>query len=318
MSIILPPQPKVVLITPALAALNNGNWQTARRWSNFLASAAQVEVSTQWDGRPADLMIALHARRSAASIDAFAQSGRPCVVVLTGTDLYRDIRSDASAQRSLQLARRLVVLQSAGVDELAPALRGKTEVIYQSAPLLKPKPRRQRSFDLLLVGHLRAEKDPMTALRALRHLNDPRLRLIHIGDAKDEAMRAPFMRAAALDPRVSTLGSLPHSKTRQLMSRGRLLLLPSIMEGGANVLIESVTSGTPVLASRISGSIGMLGDNYPGYFPVGDDRALAQLITRARDDAAFMSQLSAACASRAHLFAPEQEARAVRSLLTIR
>ena len=269
----------------------------------------------QWDGEPADLMIALHARRSASSIREFAGQGRPCVVVLTGTDLYRDIHSDASAGQSLELARQLVVLQSAGIDELAPEFRGKAEVIYQSACRLKPKAARQRTFDLLLVGHLRAEKDPMTAIRALRRLADPQLRLIHIGDARDQAMRQEFEQAVAQDKRIQSLGALQHSQTRQLISRGRILLLPSIMEGGANVLIEAVTSSTPVLASRISGSIGMLGEDYPGFFPTGDDASLAALIERCRDEPGFVELLNAACQRRAPLFEPAREAAAVRGLL---
>ena len=305
------------MITPALAALKNGNWQTARRWSQFLNAQAEVHISTEWDGTAADLMIALHARRSAASIRNFTNQGRPCVVVLTGTDLYRDIQTDTSAQKSLELAKRLIVLQSAGIDELAPSLREKTQIIYQSAPLLKPKARRRRTFDLLLVGHLRAEKDPMTALRALRRLQDPTLRLLHAGDSKDESLSVEFMKAAAADNRIRTLGALEHAATRQLISRGSLMLLPSIMEGGANVLIEAVTCGTPVLASKISGSIGMLGVDYPGFFPVGDDAALAALIERGRNDPAFLTQLLEACQRRAYLFEPAREAAAVRGLLKL-
>ncbi len=307
----------MVLITPALAALKNGNWQTARRWSEYLSRYADVQVATEWDGHPADLMIALHARRSATSIHAFAVQRRTVVVVLTGTDLYRDIRSDATAQRSLELASRLVVLQSAGIEELAPELREKVQIIYQSAPTLKPKAPRTRSFDLLLVGHLRPEKDPMTAVRALGRLADLKLRLLHIGDTRDESLRAQFMQAAARDQRIRVLGALEHPVTRQLISRGRVLLLPSIMEGGANVIIEAVTSGTAVLASRISGSIGMLGDDYPGYFPVGDDAALAALITRCVGDSSFMNRLRDACLRRAPLFAPATESAAVVRLLEL-
>lgn len=312
-----PKNPRVVLITPALAALKNGNWQTARRWSNFLGGHCDVQVSTEWDGSPADLMIALHARRSAASIRHFAHQGRPCVVVLTGTDLYRDIQTDASARESLELAKTLVVLQSAGINELESGLRGKAQVIYQSAPRLKPKTRRRRSFDLLLVGHLRAEKDPLTAVRAVRRLSDPNLRLLHVGDTRDDALGAELLKSVELDDRIQALGALEHAATRQLISRGQLLLLPSIMEGGANVLIEAITSGTPVLASRISGSIGMLGDDYPGYFSVGDDIALARLITRCTNEPGFMASLHLACQRRAHLFEPEHEAAAVRRLLQL-
>jgi len=312
-------RPRILIISPALADANDGNWQTARRWSAFLARDFDVAVSRQWDGTPAQAMIALHARRSAASIAAFAATGAPVAVVLTGTDLYRDIRSDPSAQRSLELARRLVVLQPRGLDELAPALHARTEVVYQSARRLAPGRPRTRSFDLLLVGHLRDEKDPMTALRALARLPRERapfdrLRLLHVGGEKDPSLGAAFRAAAAADPRVELLGVRTHAQTRQLIRRGRVLLLPSRMEGGANVLIEAVTASVPVLASRIGGSLGMLGDDYDGYFPAGDDAALAALIRRCQEDTAFLDHLRAQCARRAPLFAPARERAAVRRL----
>lgn len=313
----------LAIISPSLASANTGNWQTASRWARFLSSGHRVTITTDWHpadgfgGDPAalpDAMIALHARRSAAAIERFAAAGRPVAVVLTGTDLYRDIRQDSSAQRSLELADRLVCLQERGPDELPAALHPRTEVIYQSARTLRPGVPRRRTVDLLLIGHLRPEKDPMTAVRALARLNDPGLRLLHVGDVEDRSCGDAFAAAVAADPRIELRGMLPHADTRQLIRRGRLLLLPSLMEGGANVLIEAVTCGVPVLASRIPGSVGMLGDDYQGYFPVGDDAALAALVARCQADAGFLGRLRMQCATRAPLFAPDRERRAVRAL----
>src|SRR5215472_4652250 len=133
----------IVIISPALRKANNGNWQTAYRWSRFLRDTYRVSLATEWQGPGArespECMIALHARRSAASVARFAlaEPRRPLILVLTGTDLYRDIRSDASARRSLDLATHLVVLQDEGVNELTPAQRRKCRAIYQSAPRLR-------------------------------------------------------------------------------------------------------------------------------------------------------------------------------------
>ncbi len=316
-----PVKPHIVIISPALADANNGNWQTARRWAGFLRAQARVTIGRTWDGTACDAMIALHARRSADSIARFAASGAGLAVVLTGTDLYRDIRVDTAAQRSLDLAHRLVVLQSAGLAELAPLHRAKTAVIYQSARRLRPGRPRRRSFDLLLVAHLRAEKDPLTAARALARLEDPTLRLVHVGDTgsgPDTAARDPvgaaFVRAATADARIELRGALPHAATRQAIRRARVLLLPSRMEGGANVLIEALMCGVPVIASRIGGSIGLLGAHYPGLFPVGDDAALADLIRRARDEPGFLDDLRAHGARHAPLFDPARERDAVRAL----
>ncbi|MEZ5649007.1 MAG: selenoneine biosynthesis selenosugar synthase SenB [Burkholderiaceae bacterium] len=309
-------KPRVLIVTPALAAANNGNWRTAARWQRFLSPVATVECALAYTGQACDIMIALHARRSADSIAAFAGTGRPIVLVLTGTDLYRDIGHDASAQRSLTLADRLVVLQDRGHLRLPPDLRERCRVIEQSAPTLRSMTPRRRTFDMAMVGHLRAEKDPLTALRALALLPERiGLRLRHAGRNDDRELGPVVHDAALADPRIELLGPMSHGRARRLMRGSRLLLLPSIMEGGANVLIEAVTSGTPVLASAIDGSTGLLGNDYPGLFPVGDAHALADLIRRCLDDPAFMAALSSACQRRAPLFEPEREARAVRELI---
>lgn len=312
-------RPRVLIISPSLADANDGNWQSARRWAAFLARGCDVAVARDWDGTPADAMIALHARRSAGAVQRFAQTGRPLAVVLTGTDLYRDIRSDASAQRSLELAHRLVVLQELGPHELPARLRARCEVIYQSARRLAPGHRRVRTFDLALVGHLRPEKDPLTALRALARLSpdvapNHRLRLIHVGGAKDAALGEAFGAMARGDARVQLRGVQTHAQARQTIRNARALLLPSLMEGGANVLIEAVTASVPVLASRIPGSVGMLGPGYDGFFPVADDAALARLVHRCQVDPNFLGHLQRQCARRAPLFEPARERAAVRAL----
>jgi glycosyltransferase involved in cell wall biosynthesis len=87
------------------------------------------------------------------------------------------------------------------------------------------------------------------------------------------------------------------------------------MEGGANVIAEAAQLGTPVLASRVAGNVGMLGRAYPGYFPLGDDRALARLMARARDDARFYRRLQRALADRRARFSPSAERSALSGAL---
>ena len=105
-------QHTVLIASPALAEANNGNWQTASRWATQLRLSCHARVIGEWQGQTCDALIALHARRSAASVAAFTEANptRPCIVVLTGTDLYRDIHDDANAQASLQRATHLVAL----------------------------------------------------------------------------------------------------------------------------------------------------------------------------------------------------------------
>lgn len=238
------------------------------------------------------------------------------LLALTGTDVYGDIHRDEAAQRSLVLADRLIVLQPNAAKELPAALQAKCDVIYQSASSLKTGERSTRRFEIVQVGHLRHEKDPFTPITALRLLPaTSRIRLTQIGTALD-AHHADTMAVVVRDePRLRWLGGLSRAQTRQRIKRAHLLVIASKMEGGANVIVEAITAGTPVIASHISGNIGMLGEDYPGYFPFGDAAACAALMSRAEGDAAFMKRLTAACARRAKLFAPEREAQAIRSVV---
>jgi putative glycosyltransferase (TIGR04348 family) len=319
---------KLILVSPALQEANNGNWHTARRWAQCLSGRLQTTLLPRWDGASsptsADAMIALHARRSAPSIEAWARCcpRKPLIVILTGTDLYRDIHTDASAQQSLALATHLVVLQEAGLQDLPVALRQKTSVIYQSARVLKPAIKPLWPFRAVMVGHLRDEKDPLTWLRAAAQLTSGSTGHRHpwmfeqIGDALTPELALAAGAAEKTIAGYRWLGGLPHTSTRQHIKRAHVLVNSSRMEGGAQVILQAVQSGTPVLASRIRGNIGMLGSDYAGYFPVGDDTALAALLQRCAADRDFLSFLEKQCRQRSHLFEPSEEKRRVINLIT--
>lgn len=311
-------KPRVCIVSPAAAGANNGNWHTASRWQSFLAPLAEADIVQRWDGTPADVLIALHARRSADSIGGFAERhpDRPLALVLTGTDLYRDLASDAQAQHSVECASHLVVLQDEGLCRLDAAARAKARVIVQSAPQLVRHDRARGRFDLVAAGHLRDEKDPLTLMRAARLLPvRTKLRIHHIGDALDADLKAAAERCAAECPAYRWLGGLAHGATRRWIARSRGLVHMSRMEGGANVVIEALRSRVPVLASRIDGNVGLLGKGYDGYFAAGDAPALAALMQRHESDAGFAAHLQAQCAALEPRFAPAVESAAVRALL---
>lgn len=311
-------QPHVLIISPALAAANNGNWQTAWRWARMLRPLFRTTIASQWDGAPADVMLALHARRSAAAVQAWAQAkgSRQLALVLTGTDLYRDIETDASAQRSLQLAGQLVLLQERGPDALPEAHKPKANVIFQSAPRRTTLLKTDHHLRALMVGHLRDEKDPLTYLRAAARLAPrPDIYLDHIGDALEPSLGEAAQLAERRYPQYRWLGGLAHARTRSRIQRAHVLVHASKMEGGAHVILEAVQSGTPVLASRIEGNVGMLGPHYAGYFALGDDAALAALLLRCRDDADFLPLLRRQCEARAALFESAREQSLLRQLV---
>ena len=262
-------------------------------------------------------MVALHARRSAASIHAWASKhpDKPLIVILTGTDLYRDIQTDPDAKMSLQLATHLVVLQEAGLATLQAKFRIKARVIYQSAARLKAATRSTARFTAVMVGHLRDEKDPLTFIQAARLCELPKTRFLQIGNGLDAALTSAVTAAAAEHSSYRWLGGLPRAQTRQQIRRADVLVNCSTMEGGAHVILEAVQSGTPVLASHINGNVGMLGTEYGGYFAVGDAAGLADLVMRCATEPMFLVQLTGQCAKRAELFEPSLEKHAVLNLV---
>ena len=311
-----------------MADANNGNWRTAERWQAMLTPSHAVRVVRHWPDAMAagdHLMLALHARRSADAVAAWAarHPGRGLAVVLTGTDLYQDIRSDLQAQASLALAQRLVVLQDQGAAALPAAVRHKVNVVYQSTSA-RPELRKPAGWlRAVMVGHLRPVKSPQTlyaTAQLLRQRED--IRIDHVGDDGDAAL-ADAARATMRDcPAYRWLGPLPHAQARRRIQRAHLLVHPSTLEGGAHVIMEAVRSGTPVLASRVAGNVGMLGADYAGYFPAGDAAALARLLADCRASqagqdpgAGLLARLRAQCESRAPRFEPASEHAALLQLL---
>jgi putative glycosyltransferase (TIGR04348 family) len=320
---------RAVIITPALRADNNGNWQTARRWQRFLAPLLPTRLTQCWpDAQAADdtLMIALHARRSAEAVAAWhARHGDArLAVVLTGTDLYRDIDQDAAAKRSLALAHSLVVLQERGLQALPASVRGKARIIFQSTASRQTLAKSSHRLRAVMVGHLREEKSPVTLFAAARRLADQRdIFIDHIGAALDPVLARQAEETMAMCSNYRWLGGRPHEEVRRRIQRAHVLIHASRMEGGAHVVMEAIASGTPVLASHIEGNIGMLGTDYAGYFPWNNESALAALLvacrasqSRAGGTYRLLEQLAAQCTRRAPLFAPATEQAAVRQLVS--
>jgi putative glycosyltransferase (TIGR04348 family) len=279
----------------------------------------RVQVSVSYAGEPADLMVALHAWRSAAAIARFTDDhpGRALIVALTGTDAYRFIHSHPETTlRSIALADHLVGLHDLIAETVPVEHRAKVRVIYQSARPLSARVPATRGFRVCVAGHLREEKDPLRPALAVRDLPaTSRLRVDHYGAAHTPDWAAAAEAQMAVNPRYHWHGEVPHHRLRRVYGRAHLLVLPSRMEGGANVISEAVAAGLPVIASLIPGSVGLLGEGYPGFHPVADTAALRALLLRAESDSQFYRDLVAGCARRRHLFTPEGERERWAALL---
>lgn len=303
-----------ISLTYAFANTTRGNNITAERWKGFFRELGHEVVDEN-----SDVLVALHARHSHDAIVDFKKRypDKMIILALTGTDLYHDIGVLENAQQSLQLADWLVVLQNQGLVEVGPELAKKTRVIFQSCPPPKSKPQpRDDCFEVALIGHLRKVKDPFLTADALKLLpTDSNIHVTHVGEALDEEMTWRAEDETINNPRYSWLGGVTLEGSIEVINRAKLLVLTSHMEGGANAATEALACGTPLISTDIKGLQGLMGKGFPGFFPVEDASALAELLNKCASNTEFYDELNDFCAKRAFVADPELEKQSWEKLL---
>lgn len=300
--------------------IRNGNVVTSERWRSLFEDLGHRVVDARHaEGGESDIVVVFNAYKNRQAIrDARTRGGTSRIVVcLTGTDLYQDLKGDPDALDVLELADQLVVLQPMALRELPPAVREKTMVIFQSAvaPVVRPA-RENGSFDVCVIAHLREIKDPFRTARASGMLPpESRIRILHVGKALSEAVALSAEREFSGNPRYHWLGEQSGARTAEILMKSRLLVVTSLFEGGANVVSEALVCEVPVIGSDMGCMRGLLGEDYPGLFPVGDTRALAGLLLRAETDERFYQDLAERCRNEAHKFDPALERESLRVLI---
>ncbi|HWP30378.1 MAG TPA: selenoneine biosynthesis selenosugar synthase SenB [Fimbriimonadales bacterium] len=311
---------RILIVTPAPKGSRHGNRVTATRWANILRELGHsVSVTNQYANNRCDLLIALHARKSYPAIREYKikYPDKPLIVALTGTDVYQDLSSSEEAKHSLEYADRIVTLQPLAKKALTPEIEKKAIAIFQSAKPVLPKPREKTNvFEVCVLCHLRRVKDPLRAAYAARLLPDEsKIRIIHVGKAIEEEYRGEALQEMDRNGRYRWLGEVSHRKALRILARAKLLVVSSVLEGGANVVSEAIVNDVPVISSRIEGSVGILGEDYPGYFQVGDTKKLAESMLRCEKDERFYRDLQFHCSRLRPLFTPGKERDSWKGLL---
>jgi putative glycosyltransferase (TIGR04348 family) len=292
---------------------------TALRWQGFLEELGySVEVTESWSGGDAGVLIALHAYRSHQSIVQFKKRypSRPIVLILTGTDLYRDMQNHSEVLQSMEMADQLIVLQSSALDSIPPSLRYKAQVIYQSVEIDLTDPIAKEDFLVSVIGHLREEKDPFCVARSLPLLpSDSKINVQHLGQAMNSQMEELARNFNATLDRYQWIGEVSHTDALRLLSQSRLMIISSLMEGGAHVVSEAIALGIPVIASDIPGNRGLLGEDYPAYYPKGNERALANLLYRSETMPTFYASLLKHIDLRRELIKPAREKQSIQEMV---
>jgi glycosyltransferase involved in cell wall biosynthesis len=272
-----------------------------------------VILTGSYSGEAADILIALHADKSRDAAFQFLETnpGGKLILALTGTDIYP--QPGTGAVELIRRADALITLQRKAGLQIPEDCREKVVTVIQSAECLAE--RREcapPTFDICVVGHFRDVKDPLLTAKAVRRLSaSSKVRLRHAGGILDDKYAALVAREEKENPRYEWLGELSEIETARLLASSKLMVLTSLSEGGARVVGESIVHGTPVLSTRIDGVIGLLGEDYPGFFPIGDAVALAALLELCENDEAFYSRLTGEALACAGQFHPAREKSAL-------
>ncbi len=295
-----------------------GNRTTALRWARILRQLGwDVIRSAKRETERADLIIALHAVHTRREVERLRDKhpGAKLIVACTGTDIYE---SCADSQSLLDRADRIIVLQERALEVLTEDQRERARVIHQSTPQLEsPQPRPTDHIRVALIANLRDVKDPLLPAEAARLLPESsRIRIIHLGAPIESELAAEAERESEENPRYEWRGHVSRLESLQLLASAHVAVLSSKSEGGANLITEAFAMGTAVIASEIPGNVGLLGEDHPGLFPVGDAGALAALFNRLEEEEAFLGELERRSKERAWIPAPAREREAWESLLS--
>jgi putative glycosyltransferase (TIGR04348 family) len=312
----------ILLITPGSNVRHSGNRCTASQWADILTNQGH-EVIVCYDipgtlpSLHTDLLIAMHGVKCHGVIALYRATvpAGKVLLALTGTDIYPE--PSKAAKESMARADGIIVLQEKALEKIPPELRSRAAVVIQA--VRKTSEHRKTAsefFEVCLVGHLRDVKNPLLTAAAARLLPvESRIRVRHAGgilEPKYESLVAGEQRE---NPRYRWLGELSSEAVSALITSSDLMVLTSRSEGGARVIGESIVQGTPVLSTRIDGVEGLIGEEYPGFFPDNDTAALAAMLSKCETDPKFYRRLQEARSALADRFSPEAEARALGGVI---
>lgn len=318
---------RALLLRPDPRGVRTGNRLTALRWAALwrsigIAVRVRGAARADEDRAPADVVVGLHAAKCARAFTAALASrpGARGILAWAGTEGLDDagipVALTADARRALDAAATIVLLQPRQAELVPAEHRARTTVVLPSARALVPRAApAERRAEVVVLGHLRPVKDPFAVPAAMARLREGALTAVHLGAALDEAARVDAERWQRASPRWRWLGPAPRREALARLAAAWALVLPSRREGAAGALIEALVHGVPVLASAIPANTALLGDDWPALFPAGDVAALAELLQRLEDDAAWRGELDARAAALAPRFTPAREREDWRRLL---
>ncbi len=240
-------------------------------------------------------------------------TGIPYSFVAHGSDLHIDRHM---LDRKVAEAAFVVAISRDNLEEIVAECgdwaRERVEVIHCGVDTARLRPRTapgdpDRPFTILCIGTLHEVKGQAVLVDACRQLRDAgvEVRVRIVGEGEDEAMLADRIAAAGLNGTVSLDGRLNRAQVIETLGEADLLVAPSVVasngkrEGIPVVLMEAMSCGLPVVASRLSGIPELVDDEVSGLLvPPGNASALAAAIRRLVEDPNLRARMGTAARAR--------------------
>ncbi|MDB4408736.1 glycosyltransferase [Akkermansiaceae bacterium] len=264
---------KICVASPYPLSELKGNSVTTRRIVDILNEAGfEARGSHEFDGAPADVLISLHAfkgEKAVLDFQRYCPDGK-VIVLITGTDLYVDL-PEGRGLSSLETADAIAITHEEARASMPSRFYDKLHIVPSCLAVLEIQAKPDAGkFVISVVGHLRSVKRSFLTIESVAKHPEWDVEVWQIGEALDEEMSDIACDWEEADSRYKWLGGLPREESLEICSRSSLTVNSSFLEGGANAVLEAMTMGVPILASRIEGNVGLLGRDYPGYFE-GED-----------------------------------------------
>lgn len=302
----------ILILCPIINALETGLYTTARRWETiFRQLGHNVRIASPSDAvTETDILVALNPVRCSSYLEDLPLSETPLIVVLTGTDIYNELKKKPNFYRHLESARVLIGLHPGITEEVPERYRSKLRVIVQSAPNQKSRPQNNILYgQAIFIANLRYFKRPMTVFAAACALNENvNINITHIGDIVDDEYhfwsQPEFHKTV---PRYNWLGAKTREDTASALASSDVMLIASSTEGGSNVQSEAISAGVPIISSRNRCVESLLGSDYPGLFDTDNHHQLACLIEKFFVDHSFRELLKSNVSRASYQFSYDLE-----------
>jgi glycosyltransferase involved in cell wall biosynthesis len=238
-------------------------------------------VAAAWIGRRLGIPVVVTALGSDVNQYSFYRTRRPQVMWA--------LRHSARVTCVSEALKDQLVCLGAEADRIDVIPNGVDGSLFHIKNLNRVEAKKRLGLDpghrhLLYVGRLAKEKGPSLLCEAIRILAEKRqldFQTIFLGDGQEKDSLKQYITAYRIESHVRLLGEVPHEQIAQWLRAGDWLCLPSTREGMPNAMLEALSCGLPVIASKVGGVPEVISDRNGLLVKPGDPKALANALERA-------------------------------------